>query len=48
MKKGPAEQAIEDFIQHGRWPKKGTLPVCIRLPQMAVLPPKPKKGKSDG
>jgi len=43
----PAEQAIEAFIRRGEWPKRGTLPVCIRLPQIAVVPPVPTVGASD-
>ena len=37
-----AEQVIEEFIRRGRWPSPGTLPVCIRLPQIGHVPPKKK------
>ena len=28
---------LSRFIHYGEWPKPGTLPVCVRLPQIAVV-----------
>lgn len=28
-----AKKAIAEFVATGKWPKPGTLPVCIRFPR---------------